>query len=119
MLVMQMAYNGNFMIVGSDVLEKEMALISDLEKRSNVESMYHELRSKIVTLDEAVVKRAENIMRRSSIKAFDSLHLASAEAVADILLTTDIKFMKAANRLDIGIKVQNPVDFVLEVNNHE
>ncbi len=119
LIVMQMAYNNNFMIVGSDVLEKEMALISDVEKRSNVESMYHELRSKIVTLDESVVKRAENIMSRSSIKAFDSLHLASAEAGADILLTTDVKFMKAANRLDIGIKVQNPVDFVLEVNNNE
>lgn len=58
-------------------------------------------------------------MSSSSIKAFDSLHLASTEAGADILLTTDIKFMKAANRLDIGIKIQNPVDFVLEVSNNE
>lgn len=52
---MQMAYNNKFMIIGSDVFEKEMPMISDVEKKENVESIYHELRSRAVALDESVV----------------------------------------------------------------
>lgn len=48
-------------------------------------------------------------------KAFDSLHLASAEAGADILLTTDIKFLKGCQRIKSKITVKNPVEFIMEV----
>jgi hypothetical protein len=42
--------------------------------------------------------------------------LASAEyARADVLLTTDIRFIKAAARTNVGIRVLNPLDFYLEV----
>lgn len=56
---------------------------------------------------------------KKKLKSFDSLHLASAEAGADVLLTTDIKFMKAANRLNTKIRVRNPVNFLLEVSENE
>lgn len=69
----------------------------------------------MIALNEEIVKRARDIMEHSNIKAFDSLHLASAEQTADFLLTTDIKFLKACRSLDINVTVKNPVDFVLEV----
>lgn len=119
LLVMQMAYEKNIKIVGSEVLKKEMSLISDIKKRKNVESVYCALISNVIALNDGIVRRAEEIMQLSSIKSFDSLHLASAEAGADILLTTDIKFLKAANRLDTGVKVRNPINFLLEVNENE
>ena len=34
-------------------------------------------------------------------------------------MTTDIKFMKAANRLKKKVKVKNPINFLLEVSENE
>lgn len=119
LIVMQMAFEGRIRIVGSEVLQKEMTLISKEEKRKNVECIYNELKSDIIMLNNNIVERAEDIMQMSFIKSFDSLHLASAEAGADILLTTDIKFLKASNKLDVKVKVMNPIDFLLEVSENE
>lgn len=119
LLVMQMAYDGNYQIIGSEVLEKEMSMIVNEEKRRNVETLYFSLVKDIIEINASIVKRAKEIVEQSMIKAFDSLHLASAETKADILLTTDIKFIKAANKLETKIKVQNPISFILEVNEYE
>ncbi len=119
LLVLQMAYDRNFRIVGSEILEREMGMISNEEKRRNVEILYHSIVDDVILLDNLISERAKDIVKQSSIKAFDSLHLASAEYQADILLTTDIKFIKAANRIVTKIKVQDPISFILEVNNHE
>lgn len=106
-------------IIGSDVLAREMKMISNPEKRKDVEALYHAVISDVIEINEAIADRARKIMRQSSIRAFDSLHLASAETKADVLLTTDIKFMKAANRIGTKLKVQNPVSFILEVSENE
>ena len=119
LIIMQMAYEGNIKIVGSEVLQKEMSLISNNEKRRDVESIYNELTSAVIMLNGWIIRRAEEIMAQSSIKSFDSLHLASAETEADVLLTTDTTFMKAANRLNTKIRVRNPINFLLEVSENE
>ncbi len=119
LLVMQMAYDGNCRIIGSDILEKEMSMISNEEKLRNVETLYYSMIIDKISINDSIVKRAKEIMKQSSIKAFDGLHLAGAETKADVLLTTDIKFMRAANRLGVKIKVQNPISFIMEVNDYE
>ena len=68
-----------------------------------------------IDLNDAIITRAREIMKQINVKAFDSLHLASAETCADVLLTTDIKFLKACQRINLGIKVKNPINFVMEV----
>ncbi len=108
-----------YCIVGSDVLDWEMSMISNPDKRHQVEALYHAMVSGKIKTNDTIAKRAQQIMGQSSIRAFDSLHLASAETRADVLPTTDIKFMKAANRMGGTIKVQNPVSFILEVNENE
>lgn len=108
-----------YCIVGSDVLDWEMRMISNEDKRHQVEALYYAMISGKIKTNDIIAERARQIMEQSSIRAFDSLHLASAEAGADVLLTTDIKFMKAANRMGLKIKVQNPVSFILEVNEDE
>ena len=50
-----------------------------------------------------------------NIRNFDSLHLACAELGADVLLTTDMKFLKGSQRIGLKIAVKNPVEFVMEV----
>lgn len=119
LLVMQKAFDGEFEIIGSDAVEREMAMISNPEKKEDVKGLYSAVTRGMVNLNESIVQRAKDIMSQSNIKAFDSLHLAAAEASADYLLTTDIKFAKACRNLELGIVVKNPVDFVLEANEYE
>jgi predicted nucleic acid-binding protein len=53
-------------------------------------------------------------------KAFDALHVATAEAAnVDVFLTTDDKFLKYAERISIHIPVMNPVNWLMEVLKHE
>lgn len=88
-------------------------------KRKDVESIYNGLISEVIALNDGIIQRAREIMQQSSIKSFDSLHLASAKAGADTLLTTDIKFMKAADKLEKKVRVTNPINFLLEVSENE
>ena len=63
-----------------------------------------------------IKKRSEEIISVSKIRTFDSLHIAAAEeADADVLLTTDDKFEKMSEKLDLKIRVLNPLRFAWEV----
>ena len=63
-----------------------------------------------------IKKRSEEIISISKIRTFDSLHIAAAEeADADVLLTIDDKFEKMSEKLDLKIRVLNPLRFAWEV----
>lgn len=115
LIVMQKAFENELEIIGSDILEIEISKIRDDEKRNDVEGVYHALVSDSVMITSEVKKRAIQIRELSKIRNFDSLHLASAEIGSDVLLTTDIKFLKGCQRIDLKIEVKNPVEFVMEV----
>jgi hypothetical protein len=44
----------------------------------------------------------------------DRFHLAFAENYSDILLTTDLRFEKACSKLNLKIKVVNPMNYFME-----
>ncbi len=115
LIVMQKVYDGELELAGSDILEIEMSKIKDEEKRNNVGSVYNALITEVIKITTGIEKRAIQIREMSNIRAFDSLHLASAEAGADVLLTTDVKFLKGSQRIGSKIDVKNPVEFVMEV----
>lgn len=56
--------------------------------------------NKSVKVSREIEQRAAQIKEASNIKSFDSLHLACAEAGAgaDVLLTTDIKFLRNSQK---------------------
>ncbi len=112
---MQKAFDGELELVGSDILEIEMLKIRNDEKRSNVQGVYHALVSGLIPVTSGLTQRAVQIRSMSNIRNFDSLHLASAELGADVLLTTDMKFLKGSQRIGLKIAVKNPVEFVMEV----
>lgn len=63
-----------------------------------------------------ITKPSEDIMKISKIRTVDSLHIAAAESVkADVLLTTDDKLSNMALKLELKVKVQNPLQFAWEV----
>lgn len=113
LIIMQKAYEGEDEIIGSDILDIEISKIVSPEKRGNVEGVYKALISNTKELDEKIEDRAKEIMQISNIRAFDSLHLASAEA--EILLTTDMKFLRNCKKIFCKVDVKNPIEYVMEV----
>lgn len=113
--ILKMGQTKRFTIVGSEILELEINHMQDVYKKQKVLDLY-----KVVDLripyTEKIRKRSEDIMTMSKIRTFDSLHIAAAEeANAEVLLTTDDKFEKMAEKLDLLTKVVNPLKFALEV----
>ena len=55
-----------------------------------------------------------------NISYFDSLHMAVAEdADADVLLTTDDRLVRRAQNTNAGVRVANPVTWLMEVTSNE
>ena len=95
-------------IVGSEMLELEMERMGDETKKRKVKELYQDT--------DEIKKRSEDIMKISKIRTFDSLHIAAAESAnADVLLTTDDKMSSMASKLELKVKVQNPLQFAWEV----
>lgn len=119
LIIMQKAYDGEVEIIGSDILDIEISKNTSPEKRNEVEGVYRALISNTLEINERIEARAEEIMKISNIRAFDSLHLASAEAGADILLTTDIRFSRNCKKISCEVDVKNPIEYVMEVFEHD
>lgn len=119
LIIMQKAFDNELQIIGSDILKVEMSKIRNEDKRNDVEGLYHALVAGSVSATCEVGQRAAQIREASNIRSFDSLHLASAEIGADVLLTTDMKFLKNSQRISTRIAVKNPIEFLMEVFNYD
>ena len=105
---------GEYSIVGSDILKLEIDRMHDDIKKYRVKELYDVVVENI-SYTESIRSRAQEIMAESKIRTFDSLHIAAAEAAAvDVLLTTDDKLEKMASKLQLKVKVMNPVKFAWE-----
>ena len=105
---------GDWQLAASDALDLEIAKIPDLMRKNKVLDLYCVSGEKI-KLNDFIKKRACE-MRSSGVKAFDSLHAASAEyGRADVLLTTDKGFLNAVKRCNLSIRADNPLNWFMEV----
>ena len=113
--ILKMGQVKRIVIAGSDILELEMNRMSDENKKRKVLDLYKAADIHIQYTSK-IKKRSEEIVSISKIRTFDSLHIASAEEVnADVLLTTDDRFEKMAEKLDLKTRVVNPLRFAWEV----
>ena len=113
--ILKMGQMKKAVIVGSEILELEMNRMIDGNKKQKVLDLYKVAGMHIQYTDK-IRKRSAYIMSVSNIRTFDSLHIAAAEeANADVLLTTDDKFEKMAEELDLKTRVINPLRFAWEV----
>lgn len=74
------------------MLAKEISDTPDVIKKRKLELVYS-LCSSEIHVTEDIIDRAIEIRGHSNIRTKDSIHLACAEAEADVLLTVDRKFM--------------------------
>jgi len=110
--------NGS-VILGSQVLKMEIQKISDLAKKAKVQMLYQQSSEEIPFTDD-IHSRAQRIQQASAIHSMDSLHIASAEAGhADVFLSTDDKLVRACQKLDLHVRVMNPVSYLAEVIEHD
>lgn len=113
--VLKMGQMKQVVIAGSDILELEMNRMQDENKKQKVFDLYR-VAGMHISYTEKIKKRSAEIMLVSKIRAFDSLHIASAEqAGADVFLTTDDKLEKMAEKLALETRVVNPLRFAWEV----
>jgi predicted nucleic acid-binding protein len=112
--VLQQVDLGHFVLCTSEVLEFENQSHPDPSKRVKVEELLkrgHEYAKTTRDIEE----RAEQLVQ-GGLQPLDALHVASAESLkADVLLTCDDRFIKAARRLaaQLKVKVLNPIELVL------
>lgn len=113
--VLKMGQMKKVVIAGSEILELEMRRMQDENKKRKVLDLYRVADMRVLYTEE-IKKRSADIMSVSKIRAFDSLHIASAEeAGADVFLTTDDKLEKMAEKLELRTRVVNPLRFAWEV----
>jgi predicted nucleic acid-binding protein len=107
---------GAVALVVSDVLTLETQRSSQPERRAFVESVL-EGATEFVSLDDTVRDRGKELEKRG-FRAFDALHLASAESSrADFFCTCDDGVLKkAAKQKDLRVRVVSPLQLAEEVS---
>jgi predicted nucleic acid-binding protein len=106
-------------IIGSDILELEINQMTNSIKKEKVKNLYEIIKTNVKNTVE-IKKISEEILKESTIRTYDSLHIASAEeGKADMFLTTDDKLLKACTRLEMKVRVLNPLKYFLEVMDYE
>jgi predicted nucleic acid-binding protein len=102
-------------LITSDALEDQARRVPVLERRLETETLLS-LASITVEADDAIAQRAREFVA-AGYGPFDALHLAAAESAGpDVLLSTDDRFLKRAER-GLGnprIPVRNPVSWIQE-----
>ena len=89
---------------------------SQPERRAFVESVL-EVAAEFVAVEDAVRDRGKELEKRG-FRAFDALHLASAESSgADFFCTCDDRVLKkAAKQKDLRVRVVSPLQLAEEVS---
>lgn len=116
LLILTRCQSHTWELLSSEAVDHEISGIPDEERREKVVLLSSLAESK-VTVTESVERRAMEL-EELGFRTYDALHLGCAEeGSADVLLTTDDRFLRQAERHGKILKVQvaNPVLWLLEV----
>ena len=106
-------------IVGSSVVTSELGDIRDITKRKSAEGFYNDSVDSHIMINRDIVNRVA-ALKTAGVGVLDSYHLACAEAAgANFLLTTDDRFENTCKRLNLTVKVINPLNFSIGEIRHE
>lgn len=109
LIIFMLIDSGAIEFVSSDVLLFENNSNPYPERRAFVNLCIQKVKQ-IQTIHEGILIRAQEL-EKQNIKGLDTLHLACAEELkAEYFLTCDDIILKRYNG---SIKIQNPVDFVI------
>jgi predicted nucleic acid-binding protein len=120
LLILARCQHREWQLLGSEAVEFEISRIPDEERRQKVR-LLASLAESVVSVTEEVERRAGDL-EGLGFKALDALHVACAEeGMADVLLTTDDRLLRQAEKHGniLKVKVKNPVAWLMEVTRDE
>jgi predicted nucleic acid-binding protein len=101
-------------ILGSIALTMEIGKTKNAVKRGRIMAMYRNAVTMPATYRKDIFQTLSKLARQAGVKGYDVFHLCYAESSeADYLLTVDEDFKNAASRLNVNVKVINPLEFPL------
>jgi len=107
-------------ITGSYALDLEIDQINDIEKREKIKYFYDKTITSKIKYSETVFKRAKELSEQTNIRTLDRFHLSFADiSGVDIFLTTDNKLEKTGSKLNLKMKITNPLKYIMEVMQNE
>ena len=113
--ILEMAAARQLEIVGSDIINDELAEMPDHERREKVGLLLTVVSTQI-SLTNGIERRAVQL-QKWGLMPLDALHLAAAESArADYFLTTDDNLLRKATRHqpDLKVKVENPAKWIIQ-----
>ena len=109
-LILEEVNKGNLELVDSDVLKKETQAVKEKNRRFVLEGIRSKAKA-YVLVDLEKMKRAEELSAQG-LDHFDALHVACAEAGADVFLTVDKRLLKKLKKINnLKVEALNPIDF--------
>lgn len=102
--------------ISSGVVNYEISKTIDQERKCRLYSLAR-WATEFISVDQNIYERAKEI-EPLGIKTYDALHTACAEqGKADVLLSTDDKFIKASRKAKelINVEIENPLIWLQEV----
>jgi hypothetical protein len=111
-------FYGPWKLIGSDIVQYEIMKTIDLNKLDKALNLYS-LKKENIELNNEIEARALEV-QEYGLKTLDSLHFASAEyRNVDILLTVDKEFIKHSRKINTSLRVENPINWFMEVIENE
>ena len=111
--ILQRIIDGVDQLVWSAILTFENAQHPLADRRTDIAQWAHRAVGN-VAVSPQVATRAR-ALTRAGFRPLDAAHLACAEAAAcDRFLTCDDQVLRRARRVQVGLRVQNPTDYVQE-----
>jgi predicted nucleic acid-binding protein len=106
---------GELTLVSSEVLSLEVDRNPQPQRKAYVSSILKQAQI-VIVVDDVIEKRAK-ILESRGFKAFDALHIASAESGAvDYFCSCDDRLLKKSrHQSDLAVKVLSPLELVNEV----
>ena len=113
--ILAMCEVGIMNLVSSEVLLLEADRNQQPQKRAYVSSILEQAQI-VITVNDEIEQRAK-VLEKRGFKAFDALHIASAESGSvDYFCTCDDRVLKKTRRrTDIFVKIVSPLELANEV----
>ena len=115
-IILEAFRRGEWRWLASKVLEIEVTRNLNFSQRLRVRSLLARA-NEFILLTEIEASRS-TVLESLGFKPFDALHIASTErGTADILLTTDDRFVRRAKRVSeqLHVRVENPHTWLREI----
>jgi predicted nucleic acid-binding protein len=99
-------------MIASPVHFREVAAIEESRERTEVTALLHRYGT-TPSCDLSSVRRRAEALHARRFGVADAVHVAFAEAIADVFITCDDRLLRQCQRAAVRLRAMNPIDFCL------